>query len=64
MDVVIGKTSRSVVGITDLLIHLAADQMDKKLQGNRGEDLNVSLGSIPVGDKEDKARVKKNIWAP
>jgi aspartyl aminopeptidase len=63
VDVVIGEDEADpVVGITDLLIHLAADQMDKKLsKAIEGEDLNVSLGSIPVGDKEDKARVKKNI---
>ncbi len=63
VDVVIGEDEADpVVGITDLLIHLAADQMDKKLsKAIEGEDLNVSLGSIPVGDKEDKARVKKNV---
>ncbi|NLJ65723.1 MAG: aminopeptidase [Clostridiales bacterium] len=63
VDVVIGEDEDDpVVGITDLLIHLAADQMDKKIsKAIEGEDLNVSLGSIPVGDKEDKARVKKNI---
>jgi aspartyl aminopeptidase len=63
VDVVIGEDEDDpVVGITDLLIHLAANQMDKKIsKAIEGEDLNVSLGSIPVGDKEDKARVKKNI---
>lgn len=63
VDIVIGEDDNDpVVGITDLLIHLAADQMDKKLsKAIEGEDLNVSMGSIPMGDKEDTARVKKNI---
>lgn len=42
-----------VLGVSDLLIHLAGKQMDKK--GSvvvEGEDLNVLLGSIPV--KENK----------
>jgi len=63
VDVVIGEDeSDPVVGITDLLIHLASDQMDKKLsKAIEGEDLNISLGSIPVEDKDEKDRVKKNI---
>src|SRR5690554_3641108 len=36
--------------------------MDKKMsQAIEGEDLNITVGSIPLGDKEDKDRVKKNI---
>ena len=63
VDIVIGEDEEDpVVGITDLLIHLAADQMDKKLsKAIEGEDLNVSVGSIPLGDKKDEDRVKKNI---
>ncbi len=63
VDVVIGEDDDDpVVGITDLLIHLSADQMDKKLsKAIEGEDLNVSIGSIPLEDKEEKDRVKKNI---
>ncbi|MBO6129967.1 MAG: aminopeptidase [Pseudobutyrivibrio sp.] len=54
-----------VFGISDLLIHLAADQMDKK--GSKvveGEDLNVIVGSIPGFDKEgkkEKDAVKNNV---
>ncbi|ADK15248.1 MULTISPECIES: aminopeptidase [Clostridium] len=63
VEVVIGeKDGDPVVGVSDLLVHLAGDQMDKK--GNKvveGEDLNVLIGSIPIEDKEDKNRVKKNI---
>ena len=39
--------------ITDLLPHLAQDQMEKKLKnGIDGEDLNVLLGSIHYGDEK------------
>ena len=54
-----------VFGISDLLIHLASDQMDKK--GSKvveGEDLNVIVGSIPGFDKEgkkEKDAVKNNV---
>src|SRR5690606_4680908 len=65
IDVVIGeKDDDPVVGISDLLIHLAADQMEKKLaKGIEGEDLNVCIGSIPLksDNKDESERVKKNI---
>ncbi len=61
-DIVIGEDAKDVVvGISDLLPHLAAKQMAKK--GNEiveGEDLNVTIGSIPLA-KEEKEAVKKNI---
>ena len=47
--------------ITDLLPHLAQDQMEKKLKnGIDGEDLNLLVGSIPY-DKEVSEAVKLNI---
>ncbi|MCR5348431.1 MAG: aminopeptidase [Bacilli bacterium] len=50
-----------VVGITDLLIHLSADQLQKPgAKVIEGEDLDVSLGSIPV-DGEEKEAVKANV---
>lgn len=63
INIVIGEDeSDPVVYITDLLIHLSGDQLDKKLaKGIEGEDLNVLFGSIPVSDKEAKCRVKLNI---
>ncbi|EYE89207.1 aminopeptidase [Fervidicella metallireducens AeB] len=63
VNVVIGEDENDpVVYISDLLIHLAADQMEKKLaKGIEGEDLNVLFGSMPIEDKEAKARVKYNI---
>lgn len=54
-----------VFGISDLLIHLASDQMDKKgAKVVEGEDLNVIVGSIPGFDKEgkkEKDAVKSNV---
>ncbi len=48
--------------ITDLLPHLAQDQMKKKLDdGVEGEDLKILIGSIPDTDKEAKEAVKLNI---
>ena len=63
VNVVIGEDDNDpVVGISDLLVHLAADQLEKKLaKGIEGEDLNVLVGSIPVKDKDIKNRVKQNI---
>lgn len=63
VNVVIGEdNSDPVIGISDLLIHLSADQMDKKLaKGIEGEDLNILIGSIPVPDKDAKDRVKQNV---
>ena len=47
--------------ITDLLPHLAQDQMVKKLKdGINGEDLQLLVGSMPYG-KEGKEQVKLNI---
>ena len=48
--------------ITDLLPHLAQEQMEKKLkEGINGEDLNLLVGSIPCGDEKVSERVKLNI---
>lgn len=61
-EVVIGETENDpVVGITDLLVHLAASQMEKKANKVvEGEDLNVLIGSIPL-EGEEKDAVKANI---
>ena len=48
--------------ITDLLPHLAQEQMEKKLkEGIAGEDLNLLIGSIPYGDEKTTEKVKLNI---
>ena len=44
-----------VFTVTDLLPHLAQEQMDKKMsQAFTGEDLNVLIGSIPSDSEKDK----------
>ena len=48
--------------ITDLLPHLAQEQMEKKLKnGVEGENLNLLIGSIPYDSKDTKEKVKLNI---
>lgn len=62
VDVNIGEDENDpVVGITDLLIHLSADQMAKTLaHAIEGENLDVSLGNMPL-DKDSKDAVKANV---
>lgn len=53
--------SDPIVGISDLLVHLSADQMSKKASNViEGEDLNVTIGSMPL-EGEEKDAVKANI---
>ena len=53
--------SDPIFTITDLLPHLAQDQMEKKLkEGISGEDLNLLIGSIPYS-AEGTEQVKLNI---
>ena len=62
VDVVIGEDDNDpVVGISDLLIHLAAEQLNKKAaKVIEGENLDVTLGNMPlVGEEKDA--VKANI---
>ena len=61
------KPGDPVLGVTDLLIHLSADQMEKKAaKVIDGENLDLLIGSIPGPEKDDKdetikERVKANI---
>lgn len=61
VDISIGDNENDpILGISDLLIHLAADQMQKKASVViEGENLDVTCGSIPT--KDEKNAVKKNI---
>lgn len=63
MDIVIGEDEDDpVFFVTDLLPHLAKDQMSKKMsEGITGEGLNVLFGSIPYDDSEISDKVKLNI---
>lgn len=61
------KPGDPVLGVTDLLIHLAGDQMEKNAaKVIDGENLDLLVGSIPGPEKDDKdetikERVKANI---
>lgn len=63
IEINIGENENDpIFTITDLLPHLAQDQMEKKLKnGIDGEDLNLLIGSIPYGDKQGSDRIKLNI---
>lgn len=62
VDVCIGeKEEDPVFVISDLLIHLSNDQMQKKAATViEGEDLNVTFGSMPLKE-EEKDKVKANV---
>ena len=62
VDVNIGDDPKDpIVGITDLLIHLAADQMAKTAaKVIEGENLDITLGSMPL-NKDEKEPVKANV---
>ena len=56
------KDDDPVFTITDLLPHLAKDQMSKSmLEGIEGEALNILIGGIGAGSDELSERVKFNI---
>lgn len=63
VEIVIGENDDDpVFTITDLLPHLAKDQMQKKLgEAVTGEGLNLLLGSMPYNDEKVKEKVKLNI---
>ncbi|MCC0637355.1 MULTISPECIES: aminopeptidase [unclassified Clostridioides] len=62
VDVSIGEEdSDPVFCVTDLLVHLAGNQMQKKLsEGISGEALNVLIGNMPL-DGEEKEPITANI---
>ena len=52
----------TVFTITDLLPHLAYEQMQKKMsEGITGEGLNLLFGTIPYNDEKVKEKVKLNV---
>ena len=63
VNVNIGEDEKDpVFTITDLLPHLAVDQMQKKMSDAiTGEGLNVLIGSVPYKDEKVKDKVKLNI---
>ena len=59
------KPGDPVFGVSDLLIHLSADQLEKKgAKVIEGENLDLIIGSIPQAeDKDDKEAVKEKVKA-
>ena len=58
------KPGDPVFGVSDLLIHLSADQMSKKAsEVIEGENLDLLIGSIPMETEDEKVKekVKANI---
>lgn len=56
------KEDDPVFGISDLLIHLASEQMDKKAaKVIEGENLDVLVGSIPFESKDEKEKAKDAV---
>ena len=57
------KENDPVFGVSDLLIHFAGDQLEKKASKViEGENLDVLIGSIPA-DVEEKDKVKETVKA-
>ena len=63
LNIVIGEDDNDpVFFITDLLPHLAKDQVSKKLgEGITGEGLNIIIGSIPYDEKDLSEKIKLNV---
>ena len=63
VEITIGEDeSDPVFCITDLLPHLASDQMKKPMaEAIKGEDLNLLIGSRPFKDDDISEKVKLNI---
>ena len=63
VEICIGEDENDpIFTITDLLPHLAQEQMEKKLKdGISGEDLNILIGSMPYNEKDLSEKIKLNI---
>ena len=58
------KPEDPVFGISDLLIHLSAEQLEKKAaKVIEGEKLDLLIGSIPMKNEEDKKEAKDTVKA-
>ena len=64
LDITVGEDEKDpVFCVTDLLIHLAQEQMEKKAaKVIEGEKLDILVGSLPLPD-EDKNAVKSGVLA-
>lgn len=60
------KPGDPVFGVSDLLVHLSAEQLEKKAaKVIEGENLDLIIGSIPVDDedKDEKEKAKEKVKA-
>lgn len=60
------KPGDPVFGVSDLLVHLSAEQLDKKAaKVIEGENLDLMIGSIPAVEnkKEEKETIKEKVKA-
>ena len=58
------QASDPVVGVSDLLIHLAGEQLEKK--GNKvveGENLDVLIGNLPADQTDEEKSAKERVKA-
>lgn len=62
-EICIGEDEKDpIFTITDLLPHLASEQMERKLkEGIKGEELNLLIGSMPYNGENIADAVKLNI---
>ncbi len=65
IEVNIGESAEDpVFCVTDLLPHLAADQMKRSLpEAVKGEELTILIGSLPFKDDDISEKVKLNIMS-
>ena len=62
VEVCIGEKGEPQLVITDLLPHLGGEQGKKPLsEAIPAETLNILLGSRPIGDEDDRDRVKLHV---
>lgn len=65
VEISIGEqASDPVVGVSDLLIHLAGEQLEKK--GNKvveGENLDVLIGNLPADQTDEEKSAKERVKA-
>lgn len=63
IEVTLGeKEEDPIFTISDLLPHLATQQMERKLkEGVQGEELNIVAGSMPLDDEKISEKIKLNI---
>lgn len=58
------KPGDPVFGVSDLLVHLSAEQLEKKAaKVIEGENLDLLIGSIPMEETDGKEEVKEKVRA-